>query len=354
MLRVLVVDDSPTIRELLVAILTSDPGIAVVGTASDGAEAIDLAVSLGPDLITMDIRMPKVDGVTAIRQIMRDRPTPIVVLCADANDAELAITFNALKAGALDVVEKPSFASRREMDDFARAFLSTVKLMAEVKVVRQIASESGELAPTAPPDDRAPAGGAIDAVAICSSTGGPAALEYLVRHLPRAFPAPIAVVQHITEGFLVGLVEWLDRAAALDVRVARDGERAQPGTIYFAPEGRHLVFGPGRVLAHDDAPPVRSHKPSGEPLFVSVAEHFGARGMGVILTGMGEDGVDGLARIERAGGVTIAQDEETSVVFGMPRVAIERGAASEILPLDTIAERMVYWCRVGGRGEAIR
>ncbi len=354
MLRVLVVDDSPTMRELLVAILSSDPGIRVVDTASDGREAIEKASLLRPDLITMDIRMPIVDGVSAIRQIMRDRPAPIVVLCADSNDASLNISFNALKAGALEVVEKPRLSAFGDLSEFGRHLIATVKLMAEVKVVRQLVDESGEFAPLLGlnGESKRKAGPAIDAVGICVSTGGPAALEFLLRRLPATFPAPIAVVQHITEGFLSGLVEWLDGASDLRVKIAQDGEMARPGEVYFAPERQHLVFERSGVLGYSDAPPVRSHKPSGELLFQSIADWYGRRGMGVMLTGMGEDGVDGLAALASCGGVVLAQDEDTSAIFGMPQAVVQRGLESEVVRLEQMPRRMVHWSygRVGEDG----
>lgn len=346
--RVLIVDDSPSVRRMLQTIISSDPEMEVVGIAGDGDEAIAMAHTLGPDIITMDIRMPRLDGVSAIRAIMRDRPTPIVVLCSDLNDRTLNISFNALKAGALDVIEKPRLTPGGDFTKFVSDFVSTLKLMAEVKVVRLFLDGSGEYAqPTGaafadvPQVHGAPR---FDVVGICSSTGGPAALEYLFRHLPPAFPAPILVVQHITEGFLQGLVEWLDQSCALTVKVAEHGEIAQPGVVYFAPEHRHLVISPGGVLLFSEADEVRCHRPSGELLFSSIAEWFGGRSIGVMLTGMGEDGVDGLAEIAGRGGVVIAQDAATSAIYGMPRAVVERSFATEVLPLDKIADRLIDWC----------
>jgi two-component system chemotaxis response regulator CheB len=290
---------------MLQSVITSDPEMEVVGLAGDGDEAIAMAHTLGPDIITMDIRMPRLDGVSAIRAIMRDRPTPIVVLCSDLNDRTLNISFNALKAGALDVIEKPRLTPGGDFNKFVADFVSTLKLMAEVKVVRLFLDESGEYAA---PMGYAPAGAGMayavsrfDIVGICSSTGGPAALDYLLRHLPAGFPAPIAVVQHITEGFLQGLVEWLDSSSSLRVKIAEHGEIAVPGVVYFAPEHKHLIIGPGGVALYSDAEAIRCHRPSGEMLFKSMAEWFGARSMGVMLTGMGEDGIDGLADIAQRG-----------------------------------------------------
>lgn len=346
--RVLIVDDSPSVRRMLQTIIASDPDMEVVGIAGDGDEAIALAHTLGPDVITMDIRMPRMDGVSAIRAIMRDRPTPIVVLCSDLNDRTLNISFNALKAGALEVIEKPRLTPGGDFNKFVADFVSTLKLMAEVKVVRLFLDQTGEYsqpgAADAPHIVAVDNGSQYDIVGICSSTGGPAALEYLFRQLPPGFPAPIVVVQHITEGFLQGLVEWLNLATPLAVKIADDGEVARAGVIYFAPEHCHLVVSPGGLLRYSEADAVRCHRPSGELLFSSMAEWFGGRSIGVMLTGMGEDGVDGLAEIAERGGVVIAQDAATSAIYGMPRAVVERSVATEVLPLDRIPERLVHWC----------
>jgi two-component system chemotaxis response regulator CheB len=348
MIRVLVVDDSPTMRELIVSVLSRDPEVFVAGTAADGDEAVERALAIRPDIITMDIRMPRYDGVSAIRTIMRSMPTPIVVLCSDSGDSALNIGFNALKAGALEVVEKPHFASVDDVRRFGESFLATVKLMAEVRVVR-LPYESGEFVPIAEAGSRT-AQPRVGAVGVCASTGGPVALEYLFRHLPETYGAPIVVVQHITEGFLHGLVEWLNRTTPLEVKVAEEGEPVHAGIIYFAPEHRHLAIAPGGILVFRDDAPIRSHKPSGEILFSSLADCYGGRSIGVILTGMGEDGVDGLERLARCGGIVLAQDESTSAIFGMPRAAIDRQAATEVLPLERIAERLVYWTYGGPIG----
>jgi two-component system chemotaxis response regulator CheB len=337
---------------MLIALLSGDPEIAVVGVAADGDEAVEKTKALRPDLVTMDIRMPRVDGVSAIRAIMHDQPTPIVVLCSDSHDRTLNISFNALKAGALEVVEKPKLSSLADVRAFGSHFLATIKLMAEVKVVRQLVGDSGEFLSYSLASDEHPRPGraVIDAVAVCSSTGGPAALEFLLRHLPETFPAPIAVVQHISEGFLHGLVEWLKKTSQLDVRIAEDGEHAEPGTVYFAPEHYHLEFRAPGVFGYSAEPAVRSHRPSGEILFSSLASVYGGRGMGVMLTGMGEDGVDGLEALSRSGGIVLAQDEASSAIFGMPRAVVERGCATEVVALDRIARRITYWTNGGPYG----
>jgi two-component system chemotaxis response regulator CheB len=329
-------------------VLNAEPAFSVVGIAEDGEEAVAKAIALRPNLITMDIRMPKLDGVSAIRAIMAAQPTPIVVLCTDLNDRTLNITFNALKAGALEVVEKPRLVSTDDLERFRKGFISTLKLMAEIKVVRLPFEESGAAELPGLAQFRQGLRLDVDAVAICSSTGGPAALEHLLRHMPYDYPVPVAVVQHITEGFLPGLVEWLNGTSSLRVKVADDGEIAQGGWVYFAPEHHHLAFGPGGRLVYSDAPAVRSHRPSGDVLFSSMAQQYGFRALGVILTGMGEDGSDGLREVASAGGIVLAQDEASSVVYGMPRAVAEQGLAREIVALEAMPERMVYWT-YGGR-----
>lgn len=345
MIRVLIVDDSSTTHQLLLTLLSGFPDVQVVGVATDGDAAVRLAAEIRPDLITMDIRMPKLDGIACIRAIMRDQPTPIVVLCADHDDPTLNVSFNALKAGAVEVIEKPRLRTTSEMRAFADHVRTTIHLMAEIKVVRQLVDESGEFPSlvSGSGEKSRPARVVVDAVGICSSTGGPAALEYLFRHLPASFPVPIVVVQHITEGFLHGLVEWLRKSSRLKVKIAEDGELAVGGTIYFAPERVHLAYTLGGVLGFRHDAPIRSHKPSGEVLFSSLAMSLGTRAMGVMLTGMGEDGADGLEDISRCGGIVLSQDEKSSVVFGMPRVVAERNVAREVVSLERMAEQMTFW-----------
>jgi two-component system chemotaxis response regulator CheB len=344
--RVLIAEDSAVVRALLVRILLADPAIEVVGEARDGLEAVRLTQELRPDVVTMDIRMPLLDGFEATRQIMESTPTPIVVVSASVNEADLNITFNAIKAGALAVVEKPRGLTHPEYESIAAQLRRTIRAMAGVKLVRRWRRERASQAdvPAAQPAIRprpplrAPApGSGVRVVGVGASTGGPAALLTLFGGLPPAMPCPVLAVQHIAPGFGTGLVRWLAAELRRDVRTAGDGERAEAGVIYIAPDGAHLELAERGRLRLSQAPPYRGHRPSVNALFASLARLAGLHAIGVVLTGMGDDGAEGLLAMRRAGAVTIAQDEATATIYGMPRVAAEIGAAEHVLALDAIA-----------------
>lgn len=323
-IRVLVADDSELFRELLARVIGSDPGFEVVAVAADGNEAAAHARGLKPDVITMDLNMPDADGFSGIARIMADTPTPILVLTANRVET---VGFRALSLGALDLLEKPQATT--DLDEYGRLLRSRLRLLAGVKVIRHVRGLRERVA-SAP--RRA---GRAELVAIGASLGGPRALAALLRGLPPGFGAPIAVVQHIADGFTEGLASWLAAETHHDVHEARDGEPLAPGVVLLAPTGKHLVLGEG-VARLSDAPPVDTFKPSVTPLLLSASRAYGRRACGVILTGMGRDGAEGLKAIKDAGGTTLAQDEATSAVFGMPRAAIELGAVDRVLPLDEI------------------
>lgn len=331
MLRVLVAEDSPTVRALLVSVLGADPEIEVVGEARDGGEAVALTRRLRPDLVTMDVLMPRVDGFEATRQIMIEQPTPIVVVTGAAEGAGATLAMHALRAGALALVAKSPGPTAPGFEDWCRHFLSTVKAMAQVKLVRRT-GRSGAVPAVAAP--------AVRVIAIGASTGGPAALLRVLGDLPADLPAPILVVQHISTGFVVDLAAWLNTSSLLRVEVAVDGARLTPGRVYIAPDGAHLGVTDRATVAVVGSDPVGGFRPSATFLFESVARVFGAAGLGVILTGMGSDGVDGLVALHRAGGRVLAQDEESSVVYGMPRAAVEAGAVHATVPLAAMAGRI--------------
>ncbi len=331
MIRVLIVEDSPTICALLQAMLETDPAIRVIGTAKDGAEGLKKAVALKPDLITMDLQMPVMDGLEATRRIMQESPTPIVVVSAHLDSTELSLTFNAIQAGALDVLAKPSLAN---FDVMREQLVTSVKLMSEVKVIRRM-NPNRLGTPTTPTQPRTSNHFAV--VAIGASTGGPAALNSLFKVMPRDFPLPIVVVQHMAAGFIEGMVRWMQIESNLEIRIAQQGERILPGMVYFAPDEHHLFFESRDVLGLNQAPPVSHVRPSATVLLQSVAKIYGAQAIGVILSGMGDDGALGLQALHGHGGMTLAQDEATSVVYGMPRVAVELGAVDQILPLEQVA-----------------
>jgi two-component system, chemotaxis family, protein-glutamate methylesterase/glutaminase len=332
-IRVLVADDSELFRELLSRIVAADPAFEVVAVAHDGNAAATYARTLRPDVITMDLHMPDADGFSGIARIMAETPTPILVLTANREEA---VGFRALSLGALDILEKPQATT--DLDEYGQLLRSRLRLLAGVKVIRHL---RGLRERRATPERAA---ARPELVVIGASLGGPRALATLLRGLPPTFPVPIAVVQHIADGFTEGLASWLASESRLQVLEARDGERLRAGRVLVAPTGRHLLVSDG-IARLSDAPPVDTFKPSVTPLFLSAARVYGARACGVILTGMGRDGAEGLKAIHVAGGPTLAQDEATSAVFGMPRAAIELGAVDRILPIDDIARVLVELTR---------
>ncbi len=323
-IRVLVADDSELFRELLSSVVAADPAFEVVATAADGNAAATLARQLKPDVITMDLNMPDADGFSGIARIMAETPTPILVLTA--NKAEL-VGFKALSLGALDLVEKPGLGV--DLASYGAEIRSRLRLLAGVKVIRHLRGLRGQKREPRLRSRRA------ELVVVGASLGGPRALAALLKALPAGFPAPLAVVQHIADGFTGGLAGWLQQESRLAVREARDGEPLQAGVVLLAPSGRHLVVEEG-VARLTDAAPVDTFKPSVTPLFLSAARAYGNRACGVLLTGMGRDGAEGLLAIRQAGGLTVAQDEATSAVFGMPKAAIDLGAVDRVLALDDI------------------
>lgn len=330
MLRVLVADDSPTNRAILVAVLRSDPDIQVVGEARDGAEAVALTRKLRPDVVTMDVLMPRVDGFEATRQIMIEMPTPIVVVTGHTEGDGALMAMHALRAGALTIVPKSPTPTSA---DWCRHLVSTVKSMAEVKLVRRWGAK-----PSSPKINAVSRPTRV--VAIGASTGGPAALYRILSDLPEDFAAPILVVQHISSGFVGELAAWLNTASLLRVEVATPGARLAPRTMYLAADDGHLGLADRSTIAISSADPVDGFRPSATHLFESVSRVFGASSLGIILTGMGSDGAAGLLTLRRSGGRVLAQDEESSVVYGMPRAAIELGAADVGVSLSVLAARM--------------
>ena len=327
MIRVLVVEDSMVARQLLVHILQADPQIEVVGQASDGEQAIRLAAELQPDLITMDVQMPGMDGMEATQKIMSTDPRPIVIVSAqDPNDVRTSMA--SMGAGALAVLPKPSGPTDPYFENRSRELCSTVRAMSEVRVVKRRAPKPPESAVPAPPKvESAPKTvGKIQAVVVGSSTGGPDALrEFLMALKP--LPVPVLIVQHISKGFHQGLAEWLDNQTSLPVHLAGESMQLEAGHVFLAPGDGHLTIKPGGKAHIDPAPPVGSHRPAVNMLFSSAAKVWGAGAVGVMLTGMGEDGADGTAELHKTGALILAQDEDSCVVYGMPKVVAERGLA---------------------------
>ena len=350
-IRVLVVDDSALQRGLLVALLKTDPELEVVGTAENGMQAVLKARQLLPDVITMDLRMPGMDGLKAAQEIMAQQPIPILLVTASVSRDDQRLVASAFSAGILAIVAKPSVHAHELHDEFRRM----VKGVSRVKLVRRRTQTPRSVtAFTAPPEQRSKVRSSLAAmpahvkrlevIGIASSTGGPQVLEQILSGLPVNFPVPVLVVQHIAHGFAASLVEWLDSCCHLPVRVAEAGLALQPG-VWIA-DGKHLVVKSG-TFGVSTEPMVSGHCPSGTVLFKSLAAEFGAAALGVILTGMGEDGAIGLQTLHDAGGVTIAQNFSSSVIHGMPGAAIALGAADFALPPEDIARAILDFVRRG-------
>jgi two-component system chemotaxis response regulator CheB len=342
--RVLVVEDSLTVRQRLVDILSSDSDIELVGEAGDGRRAIELCERYRPDIVTMDIMLPSMSGLAATEYIMAHCPTPILVVSASINRGELFKLYDTLAAGAVDVLEKPTGT---EVDDvWERHFVTTVKLVARIRVIthargrltrprRQRGPEALHSSPAPVPERK------HHLIAIGASTGGPAAIVEVLRGLPTTFQVPILLVLHINEPFGAAFAEWLEGQINRRVFHPEDGTlvNSARGRVVMAPGGRHLVVRDGRVFLNHD-PERHSCRPSVDVLFESVATEYGASAAACLLTGMGRDGALGLLKIREAGGMTIAQDEATSVIYGMPREAALMGAATHVLPIGEIGARL--------------
>lgn len=346
MISVYIVDDSAVARQHLKHILGGDPSIKVIGEATSGEEAVEFVKAERPDVITMDIKMAGMDGHEATSRIMETHPVPIVIVSANYNRDEVGQSFRAMEAGALAIVEKPPGIGHADYERSARELISTVKLMSEVRVVRRWRKTRRlPLAPKEPLDDAKN----IRAVLIGASTGGPPVLQTVLSGFKADFPAPILVVQHITKGFIEGMVEWLGAVISLPISLARDGERALPGRVYFAPDDCQMgVDASGRFFLGKDAPE-NGIKPSISFLFRSALEAYGAEVVAVLLTGMGKDGAEEMKKIRDMGGVTIIQDKESSVVYGMPGEAARLGGAAFVLSPERIPLKIEGI--VSGRGK---
>lgn len=341
-LRVLVAEDSLTVRKRLVEVLSADPDIEVAGEAADGKACIELCRKLRPDVVTLDMVLPVLSGLAATEYIMAYCPTPILIVSASSNRGDSFKTYDALTAGALDVLDKPN---GEEMNDlWEQSLVSRVKLISRVKAITHLKGrqhrEPRDIFRTAPPEG--PSRTEPDhyrLVAIGTSTGGPAASVEILRNLPSTFPLPILLVIHIGETFGRFLAEWPDSQSSLRVSYAKDGERLPEvgqGRVIMAPPEHHMVVSDGHIRLNR-APERLSCRPSVDVLFESLAEEVGKRSVACLLTGMGKDGAAGLLAIRNAGGLTIAQDEATSMVFGMPQEAIRLGAAARVLGIHEIA-----------------
>jgi len=329
-IRVLVVEDSLTAQKILLRILGADSQIEVVGVASSGEEALEKLKHISPDLITMDIHMPGMDGLEVTRQIMETTPVPIIVVSASCLVSDVERAFKLIEAGALTAIAKPVSVGAADFEATAWRLVQTVKDMAGVKVIKRW-PKSKNAALTVPLK--------IDVVAIGASTGGPQVIESILKELPASYPASILLVQHIAPGFLSGMVEWLQHCLALKVKIASAGEKLAPGTVYLSPEGKHLGLSSSGHIELSEEAPFNGHKPAVSYLFRSLAENY-PNCLALILTGMGQDGAAELLQLKQRGAITIAQDKASAVVHGMPGAAIALGAHCHILDPASMASTL--------------
>jgi two-component system chemotaxis response regulator CheB len=338
----MIVEDSLVVRQLLAHIVSRDPRLVLAAAVASAEEALAEMGRVRPDVISMDIRLPGMDGLEATRRIMASQPTPIVVIADAVEERGLHISMNALRAGALSVVEKPLGPARQGYEQAAEAICTQLYIMSQVLVIRRRGT-GGAAAPAvglnAPEPVSAPLQPAL--VGIAASTGGPPALARVLAALPKALPVPVLVVQHMGAPFMEGFATWLDGLVPPRVRIAEDRTLPQPGEIYVAPGDRHLSVSAGGLLQVSDEPPVSNQRPSADTLFHSMARTLGPRGLGILLTGMGEDGARGLTALHQVGGFTIAEDETSAVVYGMPAAAVRLGGVSASLPLEMIGPRLL-------------
>ena len=337
--RVLIVDDSPVARAVLKDVLESDADIRVVGMAATGYEAVELTAMLRPDLVTMDLVMPGMDGMKATEEIMAHHPTPILFLSAFVGREGACTRSDVLAAGALDVVEKPSTMPDPQWESEADALVRKVKSLARVPVVTHMRRARRDSDPSRLVAVEARR--AMPVVAIGASTGGPKVLEDVLSSLPAGYGASLVVIQHMADPFIGAMVTSLRRRCALTIRIAEAGDRLLPSTVLIAPPDAHLTVLAGGRVRIDAGPPVRGFRPSIDVTFASIARAYGSRACGVLLTGMGADGAAGLLTMREAGGTTLVQDEASCVVFGMPRAAIDLGAAQHVLPPAGLTRRLL-------------
>jgi two-component system chemotaxis response regulator CheB len=342
--RVLVIDDSALMRKLIPRILSRDTEIEVVGTAMDGEFGLKKIEELKPDVVTLDLEMPRMDGMETLRQITRRYRVPVLIVSAHTVNGASA-TFKALASGAFDFVPKPFDAAQARMDGIAEQLVSKVKVAARAGVPNQRVALPEDFRPKKMMNR--PRKSPTKLVAIGISTGGPNALQYLLSQLPGDFSGAMVIVQHMPEGFTEMFARRLNECCAIDVKEARSGDVLLAGRALICPGNRHvrvrrMPLGDVVVLGDDEK--VNGHRPSVDVLFNSLAQEFGPKGIALLMTGMGEDGADGLGHVKAAGGLTVAQDELSSVVFGMPKAAIERGYAMRVVSLDAIANLLIRHC----------
>ncbi len=338
MIKVLVVEDSPTIQELIIYILNSDENIEVIGVVNNGKESIEFIEKNKPDIITMDINMPVMDGFEATKRIMETNPIPIIVITGLFNSHDIDRTFQAIEAGAVSVIEKPVGINHDDFYKISQNIIDMVKIMSEVKVVKRKADYKNIKLNLLSDIKSNNVFLDIKIAAIGVSTGGPPVLQTLFSKLPSNIKIPILVVQHIAPGFLNGLVDWLSKFTEYPIHIASQGEKALPGHIYFAPDGFHMEIRNNGQILLNSGEKENGLRPSVSCLFRSIANYYGKNSMAILLTGMGKDGAQELKVLKNKGAITVAQDKETSVVYGMPGEAVKLNAATYVLAPKKIAE----------------
>jgi len=342
MIKVLIVEDSPVMQQLLAYTITADPALKVVGIAENGEKAIEAVTKYRPDIITMDWQMPKLDGLQATRIIMETNPTPIVIVTGSLAVKDVAVSFCMIEAGALAIVKKPSSVDHPNYKKEAQELIQTLKLMSEVKLVKRIAQPAKGMGPAKTIIEKTiRAESAIAVIAMGASTGGPLVLQTILSGLPKNLPVPLLIVQHISPGFTEGFVEWLKSTTNFPLHIASQDEYLLPGHGYVAPDNFHMgvKVGPKIILSCHGLK--NSLRPSVAYLFRTVAQVFGSKAVGVLLTGMGQDGAEELKMMKDNGAITFAQDQASSVVYGMPGEAIKLDAATYVLPPEAIAAALV-------------
>lgn len=336
-IRILVVDDSAVARQLLIHLLQSDPELEVVATANNGLEALEALQKFRPDVVTMDVQMPGLDGFETTRRIMENHPVPVIIVSGTVDPKESAVAFQALEAGALAILERPAGVTQSGYAQAANRLIHTVKAMSEVRVIRRWKKRATLTTESPAPRIPEPVATRLQIVAIGISTGGPPVLQTILSQIPNSFPVPILIVQHISAGFLEGLAEWLTTSTGFPVHIARNGEPITGGRAYLAPDGFHMGVDRTHRIKLSEEPPDHGLRPSASHLFRSVEKTYGRFAVGILLTGMGRDGAEELKLMRDSGALTIAQDKESSIVHGMPGEAIRLGAAVHVLPPAQIA-----------------
>lgn len=344
MINILIVDDSKTETQLFKHFLDSEPDMHVVACAKDGAEAIEMVARYSPDLITMDLEMPVMDGHTATRLIMSQFPTPIVVISSKLNETSRDMTYLALEAGAVSVIAKPSHGNPKKLDEFRSQLVDTVRHMAEIKVIKRRFIRPDVPLETFNYQKNTHKPGNFEIVAIGTSIGGPQVLKNIISQFPPSFPVPIVIVQHMTKGFMSGFTEWLNMNSPLTIKNVANDEVLKNGVVYFAPDNFHFTVvrtykGLTAKLIQSD--PVSGFCPSITVLLQSCAKTCQKKAMGILLTGMGNDGAQGLLELKKVGGHTIIQDKNSCIVFGMANVAQAMGAVDKVVEIHQMADYII-------------